>query len=250
MKNIIIIMLSMIFTISSYSQIPPIVEVIEFEIKDQPKAFNLMNTWKELEKTMVESAPRIFILSEMDGNTIYFCRAFDSMEESIKYRQSRWGDDGWNSKVYTKWSEAVGENPWDGTDVDIVMEHVYRMRMDLSYMPEGTNLSQELPKNPYRRHVNIAVDWGKGGEFMDNIKAGIENDKKLNNNYIRLMLQPVYGGEDGGDFMMVVLGESRAAYFTGLEERTKKREGDSDWNKIQSEPVATWVSEESLMITY
>ena len=58
------------------------------------------------------------------------------------------------------------------------------------------------------------------------------------------------GGEDGGDFMMVVLGESRAAYFTGLEERTKKREDDSDWNKIQSEPVATWVSEESLMITY
>ena len=153
----------MIFTISSYSQIPPIVEVIEFEVKDQPKAFNLMNTWKELEKTMVENAPRIFILSEMDGNTIYFCRAFNSMEESIKYRQSRWGDDGWNSKVYTKWSEAVGENPWDGTDVDIVMEHVYRMRMDLSYMPEGTNLSEELPKNPYRRHVNIAVDWGKGG---------------------------------------------------------------------------------------
>ena len=74
-------MLSMIFTISSYSQIPPIVEVIEFEVKDQPKAFNLMNTWKELEKTMVENAPRIFILSEMDGNTIYFCRAFNSMEE-------------------------------------------------------------------------------------------------------------------------------------------------------------------------
>ena len=174
-------MFSLTFTISSYSQIPPFVEVVEFEVKDQPKAFNLMNTWKELEKNMVENAPRIFILSEMDGNTIYFCRAFSSMEESIKYRQSRWGDDGWNSKVYTKWSESVGENPWDGTDVDIVMEHMYRMRMDLSYMPEGTNLNEELPKNPYRRHVNIAVDWGKGGEFVDNIKAGIENDKKLNN---------------------------------------------------------------------
>ena len=124
------------------------------------------------------------------------------------------------------------------------------MRTDLSYMPEGTNIAEELPNNLYRRHVNIAVDWGKRNEFIANIKAGIENDKKLDNDYIRLMLQPVYGGEEGADFMMVVLGESRAAYFTGLEERTKKREVDADWNKIQSEPVATWVSEESLMITY
>jgi hypothetical protein len=117
-------------------------------------------------------------------------------------------------------------------------------------MPEGTNLTEELPNNLYRRHVNIAVDWGKRSEFIANIKAGIENDKKLNNDYIRLMLQPMYGGEDGADFMMVILGESRASYFTGLEERTKKREVDADWNKIQAEPIATWVSEESLMITY
>ena len=250
MKKTILLIMCMIFTFSTYAQIPPFVEVQEWKVKDQEKAFTLMNTWKDLEKDIVENAPRIFLLSEMDGNTIYFCRAYKTMEESIEYRQSRWGQNGWNSKVLEEWSEKVGENPWKGTGADVVMNHMYRMRMDLSYMPEGTNLNEELPKNPYRRHVNIAVDWGKRGEFIENINAGIENDKKLNNDYIRLMLQPIYGGEDGGDFMMVVLGESRASYFSGLEERTKKREVDADWNKIQSEPVATWVSEESLMITY
>ena len=130
------------------------------------------------------------------------------------------------------------------------MNHMFRMRMDLSYIPEGTDLSVELPNNPYRRHVNIAVDWGKRGEFIENIKAGIENDKKLNNDYIRFMFKPIFGGEEEGDFMMVVLGESRASYFTGLEERTKKREADADWNRIQADPIATWVNEESLMITY
>ena len=250
MKRTILFMLCMILSISMFSQIPPIVEVTEFEVKDQAKAFELMNSWKDLEKSMVENAPRIFLLTEMDGNTIYFCRAFNTMEESIEYRQSRWGENGWNSKVYEKWSETVGENPWKGTGADVVMNHMFRMRMDLSYIPEGTNLKEELPNNPYRRHVNIAVDWGKRGEFIDNIKAGIENDKKLNNKYIRFMFQPIYGGDDGGDFMMVVLGESRSSYFSGLEQRNKKREADADWNKIQADPIASWISEESLMITY
>ena len=136
------------------------------------------------------------------------------MEEGIEYRQSRWGENGWNSKVYEKWSESVGEDPWKGTGADIVMNHMFRMRTDLSYIPEGTNLDEELPNNPYRRHVSIAVDWGKRGEFIENIKAGIENDKKLNNDYIRFMFQPIFGGVDGGDFMMVVLGKSRASYLS------------------------------------
>jgi hypothetical protein len=250
MKKLFMFTLCVIFTISTFAQLPAFVEVTEFEVKDQAKAFELMNTWKEIEKTMVENAPRVFLLSEMDGNTIYFCRAFDTMDESTKYRQSRWGETGWNVKVNEEWRKKVGENPWKGTGVNVIMNHMYRMRMDLSYMPEGTNLTEELPNNLYRRHVNIAVDWGKRSKFIANIKAGIENDKKLNNDYIRLMLQPMYGGEDGADFMMVILGESRASYFTGLEERTKKREVDADWNKIQAEPIATWVSEESLMITY
>ena len=42
----------MIFSVSIFSQIPPIVEVTEFEVKDQAKAFELMNTWKDLEKSI------------------------------------------------------------------------------------------------------------------------------------------------------------------------------------------------------
>ena len=45
------------FSINSFAQIPPLVEVTEFEVKDQAKAFALMNTWKGLEKDMVENAP-------------------------------------------------------------------------------------------------------------------------------------------------------------------------------------------------
>ena len=43
---------------------------------------------------------------------------------------------------------------------------------------------------------------------------------------------------------------STGVYFTGLEKRTAKRESDGDWQNIQANPIATWVNEESLMITY
>ena len=49
------------FTFSTFAQIPPFVDVQEWEVKDQDKAFALMNTWKELEKSMVENAPAIFL---------------------------------------------------------------------------------------------------------------------------------------------------------------------------------------------
>ena len=99
MKKTIIFTLCVIFSINSFAQIPPLVEVTEFEVKDQAKAFALMNTWKGLEKDMVENAPRIFLLSEMDGNTIYFCRAFNTMKEITDYRESRWGENGWKCVV-------------------------------------------------------------------------------------------------------------------------------------------------------
>ena len=63
MKKTILLLFCMIFSVSIFSQIPPIVEVTEFEVKDQAKAFVLMNTWKDLEKSMVENAPRVFLLS-------------------------------------------------------------------------------------------------------------------------------------------------------------------------------------------
>ena len=50
--------------------------------------------------------------------------------------------------------------------------------------------------------------------------------------------------------MMVILGESRAAYFNGLEERMKKRNADDEWKAMIETQVGTWIEEESLMITY
>mgnify|MGYP001377719982 CR=1 FL=1 len=44
-------------------------------------------------------------------------------------------------------------------------------------------------------------------------------------------VQNTFGGVDRGDYVMVTLGESRAAYFSGLEERMKKRNADDDWKK-------------------
>ena len=84
MKKTSLLLLCLMFTFSVFAQIPPFVDVQEWKVKDQAKAFELMNTWKELEKSMVENAPTVFLLSEMDGNTIYFCRAFKSMEERVK----------------------------------------------------------------------------------------------------------------------------------------------------------------------
>tara|TARA_B100002052_G_scaffold278801_1_gene285473 strand:+ start:73 stop:825 length:753 start_codon:yes stop_codon:yes gene_type:complete len=250
MKKTILLMLCMVFSVSIFSQIPPIVVVTEFEAQDQEKAFQLLNDLKELEKSMAPTPPRIFILREMDGNTVYMGRAFNSLAEHTKYNDERWADDGWGSEMRAKFREKNGSGAFDGTGIDVVMNHAYRMIPELSYVPEGMDLNDELPKNPYRRHVSIAVNWGERNTFINNIKAGIENDKKLGNKYIRLMLRPIFGGEDNADFMMVVLGESRAGYFTGLEERTAKREADGDWQKIQANPIASWVNEESLMITY
>ena len=81
-------------------------------------------------------------------------------------------------------------------------------------------------------------------------KKQIQNDIKLNNKYITLMLEPVFGGTESGDYVMVILGESRAAYFNGLDQRMKKRNADSEWKAMRDAPIGTWIEEESLMITY
>ena len=46
MKKTILFLLCLMFTFSAFAQIPPIVDVQEWEVKDQDKAFALMNTWK------------------------------------------------------------------------------------------------------------------------------------------------------------------------------------------------------------
>jgi len=65
MKKTFLFLLCLMFTFSAFSQIPPFVDVQEWKVKDQDKAFALMNTWKELEKSIVENAPAIFLLSEI-----------------------------------------------------------------------------------------------------------------------------------------------------------------------------------------
>ncbi len=98
------------------------------------------------------------------------------------------------------------------------------------------------------------IDVNSGPEssqnFQEQIISGIENEKKLKNNYIRLMYKPWYGGPENADFMMIVLDESREKYFEGLAERNKKRGNDDDWKLIQSENIANWIDEEHLTIHY
>ena len=91
---------------------------------------------------------------------------------------------------------------------------------------------------------------GNMEKFRSQIRSGIENDIKLKNNYIRLMFTPIYGGVNNGDFMMIVMDKSRSDYYNGLAERNKKRDKDSDWKKIQSENVASWIQEEDIKIHY
>ena len=86
------------------------------------------------------------------------------------------------------------------------------------------NLAEQLPKLKFRRNITMDIQNGDGNwdKFQNQIKAGIENDKKLKNNYVRLMYSPVYGGIRGADFLMIVMDESRASYYKGLEKEIRK----------------------------
>ena len=249
MKNAILKIMVFMFCISTQAQFDGIIVVNEWETKDQVKTEKLMNDWKNVISKM-DNAPKTFLLTEMDGNTIYFCQSFANLTSYEKYDNSGKGEGEWRELAMKSFRGMNGEDAFEGTGTEFVMAHVYNTRADLSYVPEGMDLSVELPKNPYRRHVTMNHGWGNRAAFIENQKVSIENDKKLDNQYIYLMLEPVFGGTDNGDFMMVVLGESRAAYFNGLETRMKKRNKDSDWKEIQSKPVGSWIEEESLMVKY
>ena len=248
MKKMMISVFCILISLVTYSQLPQYVVSNEWETTDQVKAEKLMNDWKNLTLEMDKNAPRTFLLTEMDGNTIYFSQAFESLSAYEDWQKHF--DKNLRSKVRKKFREMNGENAFEGTNTEFVMAHVFKMRPDLSYVPEGVNLMEELPKNRYRRHVTVDIGWGEGNAFEDMQKKQIQNDIKLDNQYITLMLEPVFGGDDSGDYVMVILGESRAAYFNGLEQRMKKRNADSEWKEMRDAPVGTWIEEESLMITY
>ena len=174
----------------------------------------------------------------------------DNLKKKVKTFCDKNFNENVRPRVLAKFREMNGENAFEGTNTEFVMGHVFKMRPDLSYVPEGMNLMEELPKHTYRRHVTVDVGWGERSAFEEMQKKQIQNDIKLNNKYITLMLEPVFGGTESGDYVMVILGDTRAAYFNGLEERMKKRNADNEWKAMRDAPVGTWIEEESLMITY
>ena len=248
MKNIITITFCSLVTLATFAQLPEYVISNEWETTNQEKTEKLMNDWKNLILEMDENAPRTFLLTEMDGNTVYFSQAFESLADFEAWEKNF--NENLRPQVLAKFREMNGENAFEGTNNEFVMSHVFKMRPDLSYVPEGMNLMEELPKHTYRRHVTVDIGWGERSAFEEMQKKQIQNDIKLNNKYITLMLEPVFGGTESGDYVMVILGESRAAYFNGLDQRMKKRNADNEWKAMRDAPVGTWIEEESLMITY
>tara|TARA_B100001758_G_scaffold239024_1_gene242897 strand:+ start:2060 stop:2806 length:747 start_codon:yes stop_codon:yes gene_type:complete len=248
MKNMITITFCSLVTLATFAQLPEYVISNEWETTNQEKTEKLMNDWKNLILEMDENAPRTFLLTEMDGNTVYFSQAFESLADFEAWEKNF--NENLRPQVLAKFREMNGENAFEGTNTEFVMSHVFKMRPDLSYVPEGMNLMEELPKHTYRRHVTVDIGWGERSAFEEMQKKQIQNDIKLNNKYITLMLEPVFGGTESGDYVMVILGESRAAYFNGLDQRMKKRNADSEWKAMRDAPIGTWIEEESLMITY
>ena len=70
MKKSILTLFCVLISLISFSQLPQYVISNEWETTDQAKSEKLMNDWKNLILQMDENAPRTFLLTEMDGNTI------------------------------------------------------------------------------------------------------------------------------------------------------------------------------------
>ena len=87
MKKIIVSIFCVLITLVTYSQLPQYVISNEWETDDQAKTENLMNDWKNLILEMDENAPRTFLLTEMDGNTVYFGQSFESLAAFEKWQK-------------------------------------------------------------------------------------------------------------------------------------------------------------------
>ena len=88
MKKIIISTFCLLITLVTFAQLPEYVISNEWETSNQQKAEKLMNDWKNLILEMDENAPRTFLLTEMDGNSVYFTQAFESHIHVIKGSKS------------------------------------------------------------------------------------------------------------------------------------------------------------------
>ena len=242
--------LLLLVSISLSAQLPNFVEVNEFTSDDSKKWVEMLNDWSDIETEV--TGYQSFVLEVMSLNKVYFCRGFENMNQLADNSASRWGDDGWNQKVFNKWKEKYPEeNPFESVKPNFVMNHVFAFNPDLSYIPESINLESELPKMRFRRNVFLDIksdfEWN---DAYNQLKAVQENDKKLENIYLSLIYQPMFGGFDNADFLLILIDESRGKYFENLAVRDSKRENDSDYKDIMSNNVLNWINEEQMMIHY
>ena len=226
MKKFIFLFLT---TLTISAQFPQIVEVEEWTSENPMKWVQMVNDWAKLEAN--ETGYQTFVLQVMEGNKLYLCRGYKSMQELVKNGDERWGEKGWQNRTFEKWNEKYPENAFDGVKPNKVMTHIYSFWPDLSYIPENIDLS----KMKYRRHINIDIHQGDNSwnNFVEQTKKAVANDKKLKNNYVRVAYSPMYGGIPNSEFLFIAMDETRAKYFENLEKRTTKRNKDKDWKKCK-----------------
>lgn len=240
----------LLFTVSLSAQFPNFVEVNELTSDDSNKWVEMLNDWSDIESEV--TGYQSFVLEVMSLNKVYFCRGYEDMNQLADNNATRWGDDGWNQKVWDKWKKKYPEeNPFESVKPNFVMNHVFAFNPDLSYIPESIDLASELPKMRFRRNVFLDIksdfEWN---DAYNQLKAVQENDKKLENIYLSLIYQPMFGGFDNADFLLIVIDESRQKYFENLTIRDSKRENDSEFKEIMSNNVLNWINEEQMMIHY
>lgn len=240
----------LLFTVSLSAQFPNFVEVNELTSDDSNKWVEMLNDWSDIESEV--TGYQSFVLEVMSLNKVYFCRGYEDMNQLADNNATRWGDDGWNQKVWDKWKKKYPEeNPFESVKPNFVMNHVFAFNPDLSYIPESIDLASELPKMRFRRNVFLDIksdfEWN---DAYNQLKAVQQNDKKLENIYLSLIYQPMFGGFDNADFLLIVIDESRQKYFENLTIRDSKRENDSEFKEIMSNNVLNWINEEQMMIHY
>jgi len=240
----------LLFTVSLSAQFPNFVEVNEFTSDDSNKWVEMLNDWSDIESEV--TGYQSFVLEVMSLNKVYFCRGYEDMNQLADNNATRWGDNGWNQKVWDEWKKKYPEeNPFESVKPNFVMNHVFAFNPDLSYIPESIDLASELPKMRFRRNVFLDIksdfEWS---DAYNQLKAVQENDKKLENIYLSLIYQPMFGGFDNADFLLIVIDESRQKYFENLTIRDSKRENDSEFKEIMSNNVLNWINEEQMMIHY
>jgi hypothetical protein len=242
-------LLFLLFATAAVSaQYPQIVEVEEWTSENPSMWLEMVNDWAKIEAE--ETGYQTFVLQVMEGNKLYLCRGYDSMEELVKNGNERWGDkgnNGWQNRTYEKWiTKYSDENTFDVIKANKVMSHIYNFWPDLSYIPENADLA----KMKYRRHINIDIHQGENSwnKFVEQTKKAVANDKKLKNDYVRIAYSPMFGGIANSEFLFIAMDETRAKYFENLEKRASKRNNDSDWKQMQKNNLASFVKEENIML--